>query len=58
MTWYAEARTCPLCHDEMKPMPMTEWHLYELCAIDYICPRCLHVERVQGIIAERKRKDQ
>lgn len=39
----------------MLKMDDSEWHLYELRTVDYICPSCLHVEKVKTI-ALRKGK--
>lgn len=40
----------------MEALPDTEWSLFELHSIDYICPNCMHVERHEYIVAERARK--
>lgn len=51
-------RICPKCGHRMRLMPDTEWSLWELHTIDAICPNCLHVERIETIVAERARREE
>lgn len=46
-------RTCPKCGERMCLLPSSEWSLWGLRTIEAICPNCLHVERFEGIVAER-----
>lgn len=41
---------CPKCGNVMHMVPESDWQLYEVRTVDYICPVCLHVERVKTII--------
>ena len=50
--------TCPKCGHEMRMVPESDWHLYELASVDYICPNCMHVERHEYIVAERARREE
>lgn len=50
-----EERTCCKCGHKMRAIPESEWHLFELASIDYICPNCLHVYRVEYLVEERRR---
>lgn len=43
---------CPNCGEEMRLMPDSDWQLFEVRSVDYMCPRCLHVERVKSIVIE------
>lgn len=38
---------CPKCKGTMSVVPFSDWLLYDWASIDYICPKCLHVERVR-----------
>lgn len=49
--------TCPKCGERMRVMPDTEWQLWEVRTVDAICPRCLHVERIKTIVAERAKRE-
>lgn len=42
-----------MCGGKMLLAPETEWQLYKVRTVDYICPTCLHVERVKSIIIKR-----
>jgi len=48
--------TCPKCGEAMRAMPYSEWHLWEVRTVDYICPNCLHVEQVREIMVKRARR--
>lgn len=50
--------TCPKCGGEMKAMPESDWQLYEVRTVDYICPNCLHVEQVREIMVESVRREE
>lgn len=36
----------------MRYVPERDWQLYEVRTVDYICPVCLHVERVKTVAIE------
>lgn len=38
---------CPRCKGTMKAVPFSDWMLYDRASVDYMCPSCLHVERVK-----------
>lgn len=40
---------CPKCGNKMKMVPESEWTLWEVRTVDYICPNCMHVEKVRTI---------
>lgn len=46
---------CPKCGEDMLKIDDSVWRLYEVRTVDYICPNCLHVEKVKTI-ALRKGK--
>lgn len=48
--------TCPKCGGEMRPVPDSEWHLWDVRRIDYICPNCLHVETRETIVLRERGK--
>lgn len=50
-----EERVCPKCGETMRVMPDTEWSLFELHSIDYMCPNCLHTERHKYVVAIERR---
>ena len=41
----------------MRLVPESEWQLFDVRTVDYICPNCLHVERVKVIVLEKKEGD-
>lgn len=46
---------CPKCGQMMHLVPDSQWHLYDVRTVDYMCPNCLHVERVKGIALRKER---
>ena len=44
-----DERRCPKCGNVMHMVPESDWQLYEVRTVDYICPVCLHTERVKTI---------
>ena len=50
------AKRCPKCGNNMQMIPDSEWQLHGLWSVDYICPVCLHVERVKCVKAEKEDK--
>lgn len=48
---------CPKCGQMMRLVPDSQWRLFEVRTVDYLCPNCLHVEQVKAILVERARKE-
>lgn len=46
---------CERCGHDMLYVPEADWTLFELRTVEYICPNCLHVKKVTGIVLKRER---
>lgn len=47
---------CPKCGERMVEAPGGDRRLGEVVTVEYICPRCLHVERLEGIVVREDRR--
>lgn len=45
---------CPKCGNDMLKIDDSVWRLYEIRTVDYICPNCLHVEKVKTITLRKE----
>lgn len=46
---------CPKCGGDMREVADGTWTLYEVRVTEYICPNCLHVEKVKTIVLRKER---
>lgn len=51
----AEEMYCPKCGGRMLLLPDSEYQLYEVYAIQYVCPNCLHLEEVRCLTLRKER---
>lgn len=47
---------CPKCGERMEEAYGGERRLGEVVTVEYICPRCLYVEKIAGIVVREDRR--